>query len=217
MHSPIIFYYYSLTSQQDYQVEKTKKIAQAMKNPSDYYTKRAAALEGVKTESAAHFANQYANLVKLNVPHNEAISRATALADSMRTLLMATVEDEWPADRAGRAARPRNHVRCRITTSVEGAGANQLPIATDFISVELRRPSPHRRILYIILNPRRQVKKPPDRPSLDRLKPVSQEVGHGEAGDVGPPAKRFVTQLKCFTRILWGSLREHATGGASHV
>ena len=90
--------YYALTSQQDYQVEKTKKIAQAMKNPSDYYTKRAAALEGVKTESAAHFANQYANLVKLNVPHNEAISRATALADSMRTLLMATVEDEWPAD-----------------------------------------------------------------------------------------------------------------------
>ena len=90
--------YYALTSQQDYQVEKTKKIAAAMKNPSDYYTKRAAALEGVKAESAAHFAGQYANLVKLNVPHNEAISRATALADSMRTLLMATVEDEWPAD-----------------------------------------------------------------------------------------------------------------------
>ena len=90
--------YYALTSQQDYQVEKTKKIAQAMKSPADYYTKRAAALEGVKTESAAHFANQYANLVKLNVPHTEAISRATALADGMRTLLMATVEDEWPAD-----------------------------------------------------------------------------------------------------------------------
>ena len=76
----------------------TKKIAQAMKNPSDYYTKRAAALEGVKTESANHFANQYANLIKLNVPHTEAITRATALADGMRTLLMTTVEDEWPAD-----------------------------------------------------------------------------------------------------------------------
>ena len=58
--------YYALTSQQDYQCEKTKKIAQAMKNPSDYYTKRAAALEGVKTESANHFANQYANLIKLS-------------------------------------------------------------------------------------------------------------------------------------------------------
>ena len=90
--------YYALTSQQDYQCEKTKKIAQAMKNPSDYYTKRAAALEGVKTESANHFANQYANLIKLNVPHTEAITRATALADGMRTLLMTTVEDEWPAD-----------------------------------------------------------------------------------------------------------------------
>ena len=90
--------YYALTSQQDYQVEKTKKIANAMKNPSDYYTKRAAALEGVKAESAAHFANQYASLVKLNVPHTEAIARATALADGMRTLLLTTVEDEWPAD-----------------------------------------------------------------------------------------------------------------------
>lgn len=90
--------YYSLTSEQDYQVEKTKKIAAAMKDPSDYYTKRAAALEGVKTESSKHFAAQYAKLVKLNVPHTEAIARSTALADGMRTLLLTAVENEWPAD-----------------------------------------------------------------------------------------------------------------------
>ena len=127
--------YYSLTSQQDYQVEKTKKIAAAMKNPSDYYTKRAAALEGVKTESAAHFANQYASLVKLNVPHTEAIARATALADSMRTLLLSTVEDEWPADinqlslqlESNKARAPGGYVQpdARIPTGTGRARAHK--------------------------------------------------------------------------------------------
>jgi len=90
--------FYALNSQQDYQVERTRKIADAMKNPSSYYTRRAQALEGVKTESAKHFAAQYANLINLNVPHTTAIARATALADGMRSLLMANVEEEWPAD-----------------------------------------------------------------------------------------------------------------------
>jgi len=90
--------YYALNSKQDFEVERTKKIAAAMKNPSDYYTKRAQALEGVKTESGKHFAQQYAQLISLNIPHTTAIARATALADGMRSLLMANVEEEWPAD-----------------------------------------------------------------------------------------------------------------------
>ena len=90
--------YYALNSKQDFEVERTKKIAAAMKNPSDYYTKRAQALEGVKTESGKHFAAQYAQLISLNIPHTTAIARATALADGMRSLLMANVEEEWPAD-----------------------------------------------------------------------------------------------------------------------
>ena len=90
--------YYALNSKQDFQVERTRKIAAAMRNPSDYYTKRAQALEGVKVESAKHFAAQYANLINLNIPHETAIARATALADGMRELLMANVEEEWPAD-----------------------------------------------------------------------------------------------------------------------
>ena len=90
--------YYALNSQQDFQVARTKRISEAMKDPSAYYTKRAAALEAVKTESSKHFGAQYATLVKLNVPHTEAIIRATKLADSMRTLLMANLEEDYPAD-----------------------------------------------------------------------------------------------------------------------
>ena len=97
--------YYALNSQQDLQVERTRKIADAMKNPSDYYTKRAAALDGVKTESSNHFASQYEKLIKLNVPHLEAIARATKLADGMRALLLTTVNDEWPADVANLSLR----------------------------------------------------------------------------------------------------------------
>ena len=63
--------YYALNSQQDFQVARTKRISEAMKDPSAYYTKRAAALEAVKTESSKHFGAQYATLVKLNVPHTE--------------------------------------------------------------------------------------------------------------------------------------------------
>ena len=90
--------FYSLNSKQDFEVARTKRISEAMKNPSDYYTKRAAALEAVKTESSKHFGSQYAALVKLNVPHTEAITRATALADSMRTLLLTNLEEDYPAD-----------------------------------------------------------------------------------------------------------------------
>ena len=90
--------YYGLNSKQDYEVERTKRISEAMKNPADYYSKRAVALEAVKAESSKHFGAQYASLIKLNVPHQEAITRATALADSMRTLLMANLEEDYPAD-----------------------------------------------------------------------------------------------------------------------
>ena len=90
--------FYGLNSQQDFQVARTKRIAEAMKDPSSYYGKRAAALEAVKLESSKHFGAQYAALVKLNVPHSEAINRATALADSMRTLLLANLEEDYPAD-----------------------------------------------------------------------------------------------------------------------
>ena len=90
--------YYALNSQQTYQVEKTRKIAQAMSNPGTYYTNRATALEGVKTESSAHFAHQYAKLIDLHIPHSEAIIRAQKLADGMYTLLMANLENEYPAD-----------------------------------------------------------------------------------------------------------------------
>ena len=90
--------YYALDSQQDYRIAKTKRISDAMKNPSDYYTKRAAALEGVKTESSKHFGQQYAALIRLNIPHTEAIIRAKALADGMYDLLMANLNIEWPAD-----------------------------------------------------------------------------------------------------------------------
>ena len=90
--------FYALNSQQDFQVARTKCIAEAMKDPSTYYAKRAAALEAVKVESSKHFGAQYATLVRLNVPHNEAITRATALADSMRTLLLANLEEDYPAD-----------------------------------------------------------------------------------------------------------------------
>ena len=90
--------FYSLNSKQDFEVARTKRISEAMKNPSDYYTKRAAALEAVKTESSKHFGAQYNALVKLNVPHTEAITRATALADSMRTLLLTNLEEDYPAD-----------------------------------------------------------------------------------------------------------------------
>ena len=90
--------FYALNSQQDFQVARTLKIAEAMASPADYYKLRAAALEGVKAESSKHFGQQYATLIKLNIPHAEAVTRATALADSMRTILLAGVENDLPAD-----------------------------------------------------------------------------------------------------------------------
>ena len=90
--------FYALNSKQDFEVDRTRKIADAMRNPANYYTNRAKALEGVKTESAKHFAAQYAQLIDLNIPHETAIARATALADGMRSLLMANLEQQWPSD-----------------------------------------------------------------------------------------------------------------------
>ena len=90
--------FYALNSQQDYQVARTLKIAEAMANPADYYKLRAAGLENIKAETSRHFGAQYAALIKLNVPHAEAVNRATALADSMRTILLANLERDQPAD-----------------------------------------------------------------------------------------------------------------------
>ena len=90
--------FYALTSQQDYQVERTLKIAEAMADPANYYKQRASALENVREQTKKHFGEQYATLINLKIPHAEAVTRATVLADAVRTVLLAGVANDLPAD-----------------------------------------------------------------------------------------------------------------------
>jgi len=89
---------YKRDAQFDYKKKQIGAIANAYRNPGEYFDKKAEALGAASDQAAVVYKDEFQKLTKGLVPAATAHARAKKLADTYAALLMADVETDFPSN-----------------------------------------------------------------------------------------------------------------------
>ena len=89
---------YKRDSQFDYKVKQIGAIADAYRNPGEYFDAKGRALAAASDQAAVVYKDEFQKLTKGLIPAATAHARAKKLADTYAALLMADVETDFPSN-----------------------------------------------------------------------------------------------------------------------